>query len=69
MMNGKKQGMKEIRVTSMADNGPPPSAAGTLYPGWYAAYAVLAAVAALLFFRVFDRIGEWFTKLPWGRDG
>ncbi|WLR95469.1 DUF1365 domain-containing protein [Shinella zoogloeoides] len=25
--------MKQIRVTSMADNGPPPSAAGTLYPG------------------------------------
>ncbi len=33
MMNGKKQGMKQFRVTSMADNGPPPSAAGTLYPG------------------------------------
>lgn len=33
MMNGKKQGMKQIRVTSMADNGPPPSAAGTLYRG------------------------------------
>ncbi len=33
MMNGKKQGVKHIRVTSMADNGPPPSAAGTLYPG------------------------------------
>src|SRR5690606_7694823 len=29
----KQQGMKQIRVTSMADNGPPPSAAGTLYPG------------------------------------
>jgi DUF1365 family protein len=33
MMNGEKQGMKQVRVTSMADNGPPPSAAGTLYPG------------------------------------
>lgn len=25
--------MRENRVTSMADNGPPPAAAGTLYPG------------------------------------
>lgn len=33
MTTGKKQGMKQVRITSMAQNGPPPAAAGTLYPG------------------------------------